>query len=86
MQETDQYFEKRFLYEQVLDFYNSLRKILFTHRNYEILSKSLVPNGERRGGIVFCPYFIYEIIVHLVFMFRCSEIRMLRLCVKPFFV
>jgi len=56
-----------------------------THRNYEILSKSLVSEGEMGGGVVFCPEVIYEIIVRLVFMFRCSEIRMLRLC-KAFFV
>jgi hypothetical protein len=43
MEETAQYFEKQFFKIQISDFHIP-SKILATHRNYEILSKSLVPN------------------------------------------
>jgi hypothetical protein len=45
MEETAQYFEKRFLYTD-LRFAVALPKCYATHRNYEILSKSLVPTVE----------------------------------------
>jgi hypothetical protein len=54
MEETAQNFEKRFFYKQIL---NSifLPKFYVTHRNFEILSKSLVPT----------PHTIYLNTVHL---------------------
>jgi hypothetical protein len=42
MQETAQYFDERFFYKQVLDFNRPYKIFYATHRNYEILSKSLV--------------------------------------------
>jgi hypothetical protein len=40
MEETAQYFEKTVFYKQI---FIALPKFYATHRNYEILSKSLVP-------------------------------------------
>jgi hypothetical protein len=37
--------KKKGFYKQILDFHSPF-KIFATHRNYEILSKSLVPNGH----------------------------------------
>jgi hypothetical protein len=45
MEEIVQNFEKRFLYKQILDFHCP-SKILCHTSNYEILSKSLVPNVQ----------------------------------------
>ncbi len=44
MQETGQYFEKRFFYKQVIDF-RGPSKLYATHRNCKILSKLMVPTA-----------------------------------------